>query len=275
MEIKSLFKRLMGNNKKEEDNTSSFFPPQSVTYSSFSVQGRKAKQEDDCLIWHDNKDSVVIVADGVGSHGHGDFASYVTCHEVFERRLNTMGVGVDPAQFLRDTCYCAAQEVYKKSTSDPEFKNCGTTLTGFVYRKDVGYWTINVGDSRVYLIKPSEKQVRQLTEDQTSDSSTRKMKYAIGQPPDYLRPHIEVYAWDEEQDLLRPGDALMAVSDGVCEPFEIPSEANPNIYTDKSEFWEFLCNLQYDEKCAERIVNNSFNAGSGDNITCAIMAMGK
>lgn len=271
MSIWPFFKKLMANYKKGEENSSSFLS-MPLIYSSFSIQGRKPKQEDDFLVWHDSRDSVVIVADGVGSHGHGDYASHVTCHEVFEQRL-LMGVGDDPAQFLRDTCYRAAQEVYKKSSSDPEFKNCGTTLTGFVYRKGVGYWTINVGDSRVYLIKPSQNLVRQLTEDQTSDSASRTMKYAIGQPPDYLRPNIEVYAWDEEQDVLQPGDALMAVSDGVCEPFEIPSEINPKIYTDKPQFGEFLCSLQYDEDCAKKIVENSFNAGSNDNITCAIMSI--
>ena len=243
--------------------------------SDFSIQGKKAHQEDDMLVWQDDKDVVVLVADGVGSHGHGDWASHCVIHDVFEKNLNAFGVGESPAEFLKKTCFRAAQEVWNKSSMDPDYKNCGTTLTGFVYRKGIGYWTINVGDSRVYRINVLKKRIVQLTQDQVDESISRKMKYAIGQRPDYMRDHIDVICWNENEDVMEEGDVLMAVSDGVCEPFEVPMVGNEKIYTDNETFRQFMTDLKFDEKSARKIVEYSFQNGSRDNITCALMIKGK
>ena len=258
--IKSLLKR-----HKEPSNV--------FCCSSYSIQGKKKSQEDDMLVWQDSRDVVVLVADGVGSHGHGDWASHFVIHEVFEKTLNAMGVGEDPGKFLKETCYEAAKGVWRQGESNPDYKNCGTTLTGFVYRKDGQFWTINIGDSRVYLIRANGYAPTQLTEDQVEESRSRKMKYAIGQKPEYMHDHIEVYKMDDEIQ-LRKGDVLMAVSDGVCEPFEVPRLDNPLIYKDNDVFNKYLQGLQYSEHSAEQIVNFASVNGSKDNITCALMIRG-
>lgn len=256
---------------KDGGKAPSLFP----LFSSHSIQGRKPKQEDDFLIWKDDRDVLVLVCDGVGGHGHGEFASNMVCHKVFEETLNSLpnGIGDDPEVFLRNTALIAAGKVYSKGIEDPSFKNCGTTVTGFLYRKDKGYWTINIGDSRVYLVR--KDNVRQLTEDQTSDSSTRIMKYAIGQPLSKMQDHVDIFFWDEPEDELTEDSYLMAVTDGVCEPFEIPSVGNPHIYTDNDLFNSFLMNLTVKENSAKEIVNFSYNNGSKDNITCVMMGFRK
>ena len=275
--LKKFFLTLFGKScgKKEEEivELKPDFPR--WVCSKFSFQGKKDHQEDDVLVWQDERDVVVLVADGVGGHGHGDWASHCTIHDVFEKTLNALGVGESPAEFLKKTCFRAAQEVWNKSSMDPDYKNCGTTLTGFIYRKSVGYWTINVGDSRVYRINTRKKRIVQLTQDQVDESISRKMKYAIGQRPDYMRDHIDVIFWNEDEDLLQEGDVLMAVSDGVCEPFEVPMVGNEKIYTDNDAFRQFMTEMSFDENSATKIVENSYQNGSRDNITCALMVKGK
>jgi serine/threonine protein phosphatase PrpC len=87
---------------------------------SSSIQGRKPSQEDSLLITEVRHGMrLVFVADGVGGHGHGDFASK-TVVDYFNDAFNALDVDTDPIAFLNITVIKAARKVLDKSLSAPE-----------------------------------------------------------------------------------------------------------------------------------------------------------
>ena len=228
-----------------------------------SIKGRKPAQEDSYLIAHiPGKGLLVLVADGVGGHGHGDFASQL-CVAWFKKAFEQQEIS-DPQAFLRRTAEEVAYQVYQKGVSMPEYKNAGTTLTGFWVMGDQYYW-INIGDSRVYLFDRN-RQLHQLTKDhslvqeyvdqgiltpeQARLHPQRNMMFnAIGVPPEDLQVDV-AGPFD-----LHDGDALLATSDGVHDTFS------------QEKMQEFLQTLHEEPDLMRLLVETSFDAGSKDNIT--------
>lgn len=236
------------------------------TIDSSSIQGRKPAQEDSWLATEPRHGMrLVMVADGVGGHGHGDWASQATV-EVFSNAFNALEAGADIPAFLRETAIEAAKTVLSKSIVQPEFKNCGTTVSGFVVIGDQ-YYTINIGDSRVYLwsnrmlcrethdqsIVQEMLDRGEITEDEAFVHPRRNMMTsAIGQPLEMMRVDIQ------DPRPLADGEILMACSDGVHDALR-----DTQILT--------LLNAHHnDANLAELITRTSYDAGGKDNITAVI-----
>ena len=233
-----------------------------VKTGSYSIKGRKNNQEDAFLIDKKGKSQLVLVADGVGGHAHGEFASNKTI-EIFKNIFAQSDNFGNIPDFFRKTTLVAASMVVQKSYEDPKYKLCGTTLTGF-FIKEGKYYTINVGDSRVYLF--SDGNLKRLTKDHSivqklldekkiteQEALTHPkrtiMTSAIGQSLSSLKIDIS------EIMTLKKNDILFAFSDGVHDALkddEIKNIIEKNI--NKNEL-------------AEIIVNEAYKAGGKDNIT--------
>jgi len=244
---------------KKVDNTQKI---NSLT-GSYSIIGRKKNQEDDFFI-SDEKDGsrLILVADGVGGHGHGDFASK-TITELFENKFSENSRIKDIPYFLEQTTIEAATNVLNKVTEFPEYKNCGTTVTGFFIQGDK-FFTLNVGDSRVYLY--SKHKLKQLTKDHslvqrmvergeiTAEEAVNHpkrniMTSAIGQKLSQMKIDVEGHYEIEH------GDILFAFSDGVHD------------YLSEKELIELIEANYKNSNLAEVIVNSAYANGSKDNIT--------
>ncbi|MCU0355615.1 MAG: protein phosphatase 2C domain-containing protein, partial [Cytophagales bacterium] len=127
-----------------------------------SVAGKKPVNEDSYLIEVRKDTCLLLVADGVGGHGHGDWASQ-TCVRMYREAFQQIDNLNDPTTFLRENAQNVARRVLQKHAEDPAYKNCGTTLTGFLVQ-DGHYHVINIGDSRCYAFRP-DKGLRRLTKD--------------------------------------------------------------------------------------------------------------
>lgn len=136
------------------------------------VGNKRTRNEDSFLI--SNKLRLYIVADGMGGHSGGQYASSLAVNTI-EEVLSAMnsdpeatvisGVNspdADAGDRLKYAIEVASQKIYDQSLYEPELKGMGTTIAAVMAEGNWGY-VANVGDSRVYLLHHEE--FRQISTD--------------------------------------------------------------------------------------------------------------
>ena len=162
--------------------------------------------------------NLFILADGMGGHKSGDFASkYLTETMVgyISRNKND-----DIIKVFKSAIGMSNTLVYEKSHSDPELNGMGSTMVAAVIRD--GILTVaNVGDSRLYIIRDGITQVTKdhsYVEEQVangnmvrySEEYNKKKKYitrAVGIEDSVKADYFEV-------DLMK-NDYILLCSDGL------------------------------------------------------------
>ncbi len=179
--------------------------------------------------------------------------------EAFERIENLN----DPKTFLHENALNVARRVLQKHAEDPAYKNCGTTLTGFLLQGSY-YFVINIGDSRSYVWH-SAKGLRRLTRDHSvvqqmidagalteAEAATHPyrttMTSAIGQNLDTLKIDIT------GPHTLAETEMLFAFSDGIHD--FLTDEQLVKIVSSEST-----------KPLAQMLVEKALEAGSTDNVT--------
>lgn len=133
---------------------------------SYSVTdvGRKRKLNQDYVFASDVQIGVLpnllLVADGMGGHKAGDFASKYTADTVVEElQRHTDG---EPEDLLAEAIRTANRKLREKAAEDELLSGMGTTIVAASIKGD-RLMTANVGDSRLYVI--SQGDIRQITKD--------------------------------------------------------------------------------------------------------------
>ncbi len=232
---------------------------------AFSLQGRKPDNQDSYLTKTVDQNLLVLVADGVGGHQNGAYASQ-RCVEILDREFSSGTTSSDPATFLRRATLSAAGELYDLGKCNPAYLGCGTTLTGFLICDSKGF-ILNVGDSRVYR-KQRSGSIEQLTRDHTIVQDqidlgllTKEigkfhpdrniMTSAIGQPLSAIRIDVD------EIPIPGAGDILLACSDGLHSVLSDEDISNALASGGPDRY-------------AEAVVYQAYEKGSVDNITACI-----
>ena len=109
-----------------------------------------------CLEPVGNLPNLFIVADGMGGHQAGDFASSYSVKKFLESV--SLSLQRNPHKIFADAIRYANRELIEKSKSNPELKGMGTTLVALTNVDDKAY-VANVGDSRLYLMEDSLMQI--------------------------------------------------------------------------------------------------------------------
>lgn len=106
-----------------------------------------------------NLHNLFIVADGMGGHNAGDYASRCAV----ETMVDYIGNAKEkkPIRLLSAAVQAANREVYKRSMEDRSLAGMGTTLVACTVMGDSLY-VVNVGDSRLYIV---EDEIDQITKD--------------------------------------------------------------------------------------------------------------
>ena len=107
-----------------------------------------------------NLPNLFIVADGMGGHKAGDFASRFTVNYI--REAISSSDETNPVKLLRMAIEQANRETIWKATHEDEYEGMGTTVVAATIINGYAY-IANVGDSRLYVIGPDE--IRQVTRD--------------------------------------------------------------------------------------------------------------
>ena len=100
--------------------------------------------------------NLFIVADGMGGHKAGDFASRYVVEHMKENIENSDAVS--PVMVLRKALEKTNLGLYEESMEDPEREGMGSTLVAATIEDDMMY-VANVGDSRLYLLRDSLAQI--------------------------------------------------------------------------------------------------------------------
>jgi protein phosphatase len=133
---------------------------------TFSITdiGRKRKLNQDYVYTSEqpvgNLPNVFIVADGMGGHNAGDYASKVTV----ETMVSDIAASFEknPIKIMEKAIEAANTAVHQKSCENVEYEGMGTTVVASTYIG--GFLQVaNVGDSRLYII--NDREIRQITRD--------------------------------------------------------------------------------------------------------------
>lgn len=205
-----------------------------------------------------NLPNLYVLADGMGGHNAGDYASRYTVETIVQSVQGSRDTL--PVMILREAIQKANHAVVEKSRTDIDLEGMGTTVVAATVNGSE-LFVANVGDSRLYI---AGEYLEQITKDH---SYVQEMVRRGELPPEIARVHpdrniitravgggneIEVDFFEVE---LEVNDRILMCSDGL---------------TDMLEDREILEIIHAGTDCVDivdRLVWTANRYGGNDNIT--------
>ncbi len=229
--------------------------------------GRKRDSNQDNIFLSDEAlgplPNLYIVADGMGGHAAGDFASRYAINIVTDFIKNS--TIKNPISLLKRAMVYASNEVYKEAEKDKKKLGMGTTMVACVV-DDNKLFVGNIGDSRLYLIND---EIRQITMDHSlveelirSGQLDRKkgrnhpekniITRAMGSRDEAMPDFFEID--------LNPGDRILMCSDGLSNMVE------------NDELHDIV--MEHDPKSAvDTLISRANYYGGNDNISALVISI--
>lgn len=170
-----------------------------------------------------NLPNLFIVADGMGGHNAGDFASKLTV----ETMLNEIADSFEknPVKILSKAIATANDVIRRKAAETPDMEGMGTTV---VAATSIGKYlhVANVGDSRLYVVG---REIRQVTKDHSLVEEmvrigTISHSEARNHPDKNIITRAIGASVEVEPDFftveLEEGDAVLMCTDGLTNMLE-------------------------------------------------------
>ncbi|MBQ5951410.1 MAG: Stp1/IreP family PP2C-type Ser/Thr phosphatase [Lachnospiraceae bacterium] len=206
--------------------------------------------------------NLFVIADGMGGHNAGDFASRFCTESVVSFMRNAEEAS--PADLFPQAVAAANEELLAAASRDPELTGTGTTLI-LASLTPEGHLTVsNVGDSRVYLIRDS---IEQLTRDHSYVEKMVSMgKMKVGSA-EYMRKKNlitrAVGAANAVPDIfeadLAAGDRVLMCTDGLT-----------NMVSDEEILHVFRTESSVPQ-IVQKLVDMANVHGGRDNITALVI----
>ena len=195
-------------------------------YSATDV-GQKRKMNQDYVFVSEspvgNLPNLFVVADGMGGHNAGDFAS---SHAV-KTLVNEISEDEDfnPVKVIRHAIETANTEIVDQAEKDEHLRGMGTTM---VVATIVGHYAYvaNVGDSRLYVI---QEKIHQVTKDHSLVQEMVRMgELKEEEARNHPDKNIITRALGAEKTVdidffdlkLEPGSIILMCSDGLSNMVE-------------------------------------------------------
>ena len=210
-----------------------------------------------------NLPNLFLLADGMGGHAAGDYASRFTVEKVAE--LVGESALTEPVAILKQAISQANALLLAEAEKDVNRQGMGTTLVTATI-VDNRMYVSNVGDSRLYLVSADkmiqvtrdhslvEEMVR-LGEMDKEDAKDHPDKNIITRAVGVL-PEVSADFFEVE---LEPGDIILMCSDGLT-----------NMVRDEEIRQIILGQRDIVEK-AEKLVETANSNGGRDNITVVLI----
>ena len=122
--------------------------------------GNKRSMNQDYFYYSENAvgsfQNLFIVADGMGGHRAGDYASRL-CVETIVESIKNSGHNT-PVTVFNESVMAANEAVYNAAKENKEYEGMGTTVVACTLEGNTLY-IANIGDSRLYIIRDEIYQV--------------------------------------------------------------------------------------------------------------------
>ncbi|MBQ3392107.1 MAG: Stp1/IreP family PP2C-type Ser/Thr phosphatase [Lachnospiraceae bacterium] len=206
--------------------------------------------------------NLYIVADGMGGHQAGDYASRCAVEAVVS--FIEESKEENPGRLLEEAFQKANAVVIEAGSAHREYYGMGTTMVAAVILGD-DVIAANVGDSRLYMF--NEREIRQVTRDHSLvEEMVKAGTISRKQARTHPEKNVITRAIGAEDQLrvdlfrfpLRPGEKILMCTDGLT-----------NMLTDEEILQILSGRTDYDE-AAQALVESANRAGGKDNITVLI-----
>lgn len=206
--------------------------------------------------------NLFIVADGMGGHKAGDYASKL-CVEQMVQSIEK-SEHKTPVSLFEEAVDAANGAVYSESQEHEEYEGMGTTLVACTMQEDTLY-VANIGDSRLYLLRDDD--IMQITEDHSLvEEMVKQGNITESEARVHPQKNIITRAVGIDQSVqadffeveIYPDDIIMLCSDGLSNMIE-------------DEDMEYI--VKHSESlqdAGETLVARANENGGSDNITVVL-----
>ena len=208
--------------------------------------------------------NLYIVADGMGGHAAGDFASRYAISVVIDFiRKSTVR---NPISLLRRALIYASNELYKEADKDKDKMGMGTTMVAAVL-VDKELYVANIGDSRLYIVNDEISQItmdHSLVEELIRNGQLERNKgrnhpekniitRAMGSRDEAMPDFFEL--------TLEEGDKVLMCSDGLSNMVE------------DDEIRDIIMDSPNSDEAVTSLISRANYYGGNDNISVIIVSV--
>ena len=207
--------------------------------------------------------NLLTVADGMGGHKAGDFASSYTVNVLKDELKKTP---MDkPEEILRSVVSIANHKLIEAASRDIKLEGMGTTLVVATVVGNTLYFA-NVGDSRLYVV---DKQLRQITRDHSLVQEMVRMgEITAEEARNHPDKNIITRALGAEKTVdvdffdmrLEPGSTILMCSDGLSNMVEDKKMEEIILNSDEDITWK-----------GNTLIQEANNNGGKDNIAIILI----
>lgn len=235
-------------------------------YSATDVGQKRKMNQDYVFVSREpvgNLPNLFAVADGMGGHNAGDYAS---SHAV-QILVDEIGKDADynPIKVIRHAIETANTEIIEQAQKDEKLRGMGTTM---VVATIVGHYAYvaNVGDSRLYVI---QKQIQQVTKDHSLvQEMVRLGEIDAEEARNHPDKNIITRALGAEKTVdvdffdmkLEPGSTILMCSDGLSNMVEDKKIEEIILNPDEDILWK-----------GKTLVQEANRNGGKDNIAIVLI----
>jgi protein phosphatase len=167
--------------------------------------------------------NLFIVADGMGGHKAGDYASRL-CIESMVAQIQRSD-SKTPITIFQEAITYANRAVYEASREDIEYEGMGTTMVACTLQGDTLY-VANIGDSRLYLLRDELEQIttdHSLVEEMVKNGNITESEARIHPQKNIITRALGIDD-DVQADYfelqVHPSDVILLCSDGLTNMLE-------------------------------------------------------
>jgi protein phosphatase len=203
----------------------------------------------------------IAIADGMGGHNAGDYASERTIREI-AGRVSSLSSDLTPEQLGRlfESWVKEIDSGLKREGAlKPEYQGMGTTLVGLLYYNGE-FYSVNAGDSRLY--RYSDGELSRLTRDHSLREMTGNMSYPSNILANAIGGGSDVFIdFKRIGSDVKNGELFMLSSDGL---HDAVNDQRIRLLIEK--------NLV---ESAPELVKSAKDSGGRDNISVVVIEIGE
>lgn len=224
--------------------------------------GNKRSMNQDYFYYSENAvgsfQNLLIVADGMGGHRAGDYASRL-CVETIVESIKNSGHNT-PVTVFNESVMAANEAVYNASKENKEYEGMGTTVVACTLEGNTLY-IANIGDSRLYIIRD---EIYQVTNDHSLvEEMVKNGKITENEAKKHpnkniitraLGINLQVHADYFEID-VKKSDRILMCTDGLTNMI------------DDDDIEYIIRHGSSLEECVDALIEKANKNGGNDNIT--------